>query len=175
MRLFVASTLMLLLRTGYAQTDTTGLPVHYDREKYAIRFPVDWELDTSGTMGTEFLLFSPVEDEQDRFRENVNLLVEDLYGQAIDLERYVYLSERQIMALATNVRMFESQTIKKGDSEYHHFIYSMRMGILDLKIEQYCFVRDGAAYVLTFTAETDRFDTFRPVGRSILDSFALKN
>lgn len=46
------------------------------------------------------------------------MLVEDLYGQEIDLERYAYFSEKQIMALLTNAEIFESQTIKKGGFKF---------------------------------------------------------
>lgn len=175
MKWFLTPMLLCLLGTVCAQTDTSSLTAGYAPENYHIRFPDTWELDTSGLMGTEFLVFSPVEDEYDRFRENVNFLIQDLHGSPVDLKTYAQLSERQIMDLATNVEMFESQTIEKGNSEYHHFIYSMTMGILNLKVEQYCFIANDTAYVLTFTAETDKFDAFRPVGVAILNSFALKN
>ncbi|MBK7681894.1 MAG: hypothetical protein IPJ26_05200 [Bacteroidetes bacterium] len=40
-------------------------------------------------MGTSFIIFSPLENDEDKFKENVNLLMQDLTGQNIDLDKYV--------------------------------------------------------------------------------------
>ena len=55
---------------------------------YSINYPGNWELNKSGQMGTSFILFSPLSSEQDQFKENVNLLIQDLTGYNLDLDKY---------------------------------------------------------------------------------------
>ena len=125
-------------------------------------------------MGTSFIVLSALESKDDQFRENVNLLIQDLKGQDIDLEKYTAISEHQIKTMVTNASLIESKTIKKDNGEFHKIIYSGDQGIHHLKFEQYYFIRDNKAYVLTFTAELSKFTTFEKIGETILNSFKLK-
>jgi hypothetical protein len=141
---------------------------------YSVQYPPAWELDQSRQMGTSFFLFSPLESEQDKFKENVNLLIQDLTGKNINLDKYTEISEGQIKTLATNSNLIESKRIKTEPDEYHKIIYSADQGIFHLKFEQYYWVIHDKAYVLTFTSEQNKFDSFRETGEKILNSFKLK-
>ncbi|MBC8172388.1 MAG: hypothetical protein H7X71_00660, partial [Chitinophagales bacterium] len=43
-------------------------------KNYSIQYPSTWELDQSGQMGTSFILFSSLEEKEDQFMENINLI-----------------------------------------------------------------------------------------------------
>ena len=73
-----------------------------DQLNYSIQYPPTWELNQSGQMGASFFLFSPLESDKDKFKENVNLLIQDLSGQNIDLNKYTEISEGQINTMVTN-------------------------------------------------------------------------
>lgn len=49
-------------------------------------------------MGTSLIILSPLESEKDTFRENVNLLIQDLTGLDIGLDQYTKISEDQMKA-----------------------------------------------------------------------------
>ena len=68
----------------------------FSQANYSIKYPATWELNQSGQMGTAFILFTPKESEKDDFRENINLLTQDLSGRNIDLSKYTEISESQI-------------------------------------------------------------------------------
>jgi hypothetical protein len=68
-----------------AQTESEWNSI--DDSKYFINYPSDWELNNSGLMGTSFILFSPVSSSQDNFRENINLLVQDLSQYDLNLDK----------------------------------------------------------------------------------------
>jgi hypothetical protein len=142
---------------------------------YSIQYPATWELNQSGQMGTSFIVFSPLQSEQDNFKENVNLIIQDLTGKNIDLNNYTEISEGQIKTLATNSTLIESKRIKLGSGEYHKIIYTADQGIFHLKFEQYYWVTNDKAHVLTFTSEQSMFDSFKETGERILNSFMLKN
>ena len=67
-----------------------------NEKNYSIQYPVNWELNKSGQMNTSFILFSELTSEKDQFKENVNLIIQDLTGYNIDFEQYVQISENQI-------------------------------------------------------------------------------
>src|SRR5437867_1047648 len=86
---------------GFSQSDTTSRWTRYAKESYQIRYPGSWTFDTSKMMGSEFFIFSPKENDNDKFSENVSLVIQDLKGQNIDLDKYAQISEGQIKSLAT--------------------------------------------------------------------------
>ena len=141
---------------------------------YSMQYPSTWELNQSGQMGTSLILFSPLENNEDQFRENVNLIIQDLTGQSIDLDKYSEISEEQVKTMITNSTLIESKRIKEGNDEYHRLIYTGDQGILRLTYEQYYWVENDKAYVLTLTCEQNKFSDFKDLGENILNSFSLK-
>jgi len=144
-----------------------------EESDFSIQYPKDWELNESGQMGTSFILFSSMENEQDQFRENVNLIVQDLQGRSVDLDAFTELSEKQVTTMMTNCTLHESKRMKKGSLKYHKLIYSAEQGAFRLKFEQRYWIENDKAYILTLTCEEGKFSNFKEVGEKILNSFAL--
>ncbi|MFY7787543.1 MAG: PsbP-related protein [Thermoflexibacteraceae bacterium] len=141
---------------------------------YSIQYPPDWELNQSGQMGTSFAIFSPLENDKDQFKENVNLLIQDLTAYKLNLNKYVEISEEQVEKMITNSALIESKRVKTEKGEYHKMIYTGEQGVFHLKFEQYFWIIDNKAFVLTFTSERDKFESFVAVGEKILNSFVVK-
>jgi len=146
-----------------------------DQPAYSIQYPSTWDLDQSGQMGTSFILFSPLESDTDKLKENVNLLIQDLSGLQIDLNDYVKISEGQIKTMITNVVLIESNRIKNDTVEYHEIVYSGDQGMFHLQFEQHYWVIDDKAFVLTFTSEKDKFNHSMKIVETILSSFIIKH
>jgi hypothetical protein len=155
-------------------SQTGGDWKEFDQTSYSVKYPSTWELDISGQKGTSFALFSPLESNKDKFQENVNLLVQDLTGQNVDLDRYTEISEAGIMTTFTNSTLLESKRIKDGNNEYQKIIFSGDKGIFHFQFEQYYWVMNDKAYVLTFTGEKAKFADYKTIGEEILNSFILK-
>ena len=66
---------------------TTAQWKSLNTESYSIQYPENWELVTSGQMNTSFVIFSELSSETDPFRENVNLIIQDLKGYHMDLDK----------------------------------------------------------------------------------------
>lgn len=143
------------------------------KDSFSIQYPDNWNLDETGQMGSTFILFSPLAAPSDPFRENVNLLIQDLTGYNLDLDRYVELSENQIKTMINDGRLIESTRINDKTLEYHKIIYQGNLNNRDLKFEQYYWVQEKKAYVLTLTCEKSEFDNYKLTGEKILNSFTL--
>lgn len=141
---------------------------------YSINYPDNWQLNKSGQMGTSFILFSPLSSEQDNFKENINLLIQDLTGHNLDLNRYVEISEGQIKTMITDGKIIESKKMTTKNLDYQKVIYTGKQGIFNLKFEQYFWVIADKAFILTFTCEESQFTNFQITGEKILNSFNLK-
>jgi len=145
-----------------------------NENSYTIQYPDSFDLDKSGMMRTSFVLLSKQTSANDLFRENVNLLVQDLNGQNINLEKYTEISENQIKKMLSNCKILESKNIEIADKKYHKIIYTGDQLNYKLKFEQYYFVDKFKAYVLTFTCEINQFENYREVGEKIMNSFKIK-
>jgi hypothetical protein len=142
--------------------------------EYSIKYLTTWELDQSGQMGSSFILFSSLESADDQFRDNINLLVQNLEGLNIDLDAFTSLSEEQIQSFGENAKLFESTRVKTKKVEYQKIIYASDMDVYKLKFEQYYFVQNEKAYILTFTAEQSKFDYYLALAEEMMNSFKLK-
>lgn len=143
-------------------------------DNYSISYPSDWELNKSGQMGSSFILFSPVESNQDIFRENINLLIQDLSNYNIDLDKFVEISKGQIKTMVKNGNLLKSERINTDSDEFHKVIYTGDQDIYKLKFQQYYWVKKQKAYILTLTCEKHQFDSYQKIGVEILNSFKLK-
>lgn len=145
-----------------------------ENKTFAIQYPSNWTLNNSGMMGTSFIIFSQLTSTKDSFRENVNLVIQNLNGQLINLDQYTDISVKQIKQIATNGHLIESKRIKNKEGEYQRMVYTGDQGTFKLKFIQYYWVKNGSAYVLTFTAEVSEFDRFKEEAEKSLNSFTLK-
>jgi hypothetical protein len=141
---------------------------------YTIQYPDNWDLDKSGQNGTSFLILSKLTSTGDKFRENVNLLIQDLSGKNITLDKYVEISEGQVKSMIKNGKILESKRLNSNKHEFHKMIYTGEQGMYSFKFEQYYWIKDNKVYILTFTCELNQFDSFKETGERILNSFKFK-
>jgi len=138
---------------------------------YAMQYPNDWELSRSGQMGTSFIVFSPLSSDQDQFRENINLIIQDLTGHQLNLDDYVEISENQLKTMITDCKIIKSERMKAEKADYQKVIFTGTQGIFHLKFEQYYWVVKDEAFVLTFTCEEDQFNKYQALGEHMMTSF----
>ncbi len=141
---------------------------------FTILYPATWQLDQSDVSQSSILFYSPLESSDDQFKENVNILIKDLSATYTDIKKFAEQSENQIKAMITNANILESNQVKLGKKTYHKIIYVGDFGPFHLKYEQYYYVEADKAYVLTFTSEQDKYESFKAIGEKILDSFTIK-
>jgi hypothetical protein len=185
--IFPAVVLLSCLVCGQTNINpATGNPIRIsnwkkiDRDNYSLRYPANWDLQQSENteagvnVSYLFAILSPLESKQDKFRENINLVIEDLNGQKIDLDGYARLSKVQIESNFQNAKVIEQKKIDNGSRKHYKVIFTWDYEIFHLKVEQYYWVVNGKAYVLTFTSEETKFSKFRGTGEKILNTFILK-
>ena len=155
---------LTIIENGWKSIDENG---------FSIQYPENWDMNKTEQMGVCLAFLSKQTSPQDKFRENVNVLIQDLSGKNIDLDKYVVISEEQIKTMITNATLLESKRLSKNGSEFQKVIYTGDEGIFKLKFEQYYLIKDDKAYIITLTCEIDQFDAYKKTGEKILNSFQL--
>lgn len=146
----------------------------FSDKNYSVQYPDTWVLYRAPKMGMSFVVLSQLTDPKDQFKENVNLLIQDLKGKNMDLKKYTELSEEQIATLVTNGKLIESKRRNENGSEFQKLIYTGDQGMYKLKFEQYYWVKNEKAFVLTLTCEASQFEKFKATGEKIMNSFKFK-
>lgn len=146
----------------------------FKKDNYELLYPETWSLDTTRKTAADFIISSPASSEKDEFKENLNLVVQDLKGLNFDLDNFTALSEQQIQSYLEESEVTVNERLNKNEQEYQHLIYTAKMGGRMLRFEQYYWIIDEKAYVLSFTAESDQFEEYADISKQILDSFIIK-
>jgi hypothetical protein len=170
MKISLTLTFITFAICAHAQTDTSNQKTSFTRDDYSVQYPKTWRLDTSKLMGTEFFILASLESETDKFSENVNLIIQDLGGQDVSLEMYKELTDKQLTEMLTDGKVFESAVVTTDKGSYYKAIYAMTQGKFRLKTTSICVIKDGKAYLGTFSSEFDKYDNYKKVGEEILDS-----
>lgn len=65
--------------------------------------------------------------------------------------------------------------VKKENQEYFKVTYTMIQMTLKLKITSICFIKNNKAYLVTLSAEFDKYEQYKKIGEDILNSFRFIN
>jgi len=174
--------LVLAISSSFAQ-DTTAIAnlvldetssvdwITHKTDDYTLSHPSDWNLDESKLMGTQFILFAPLKGAEDQFRENMNLIIEDVSSYGISLDDYIKISEKQLAQMITDMNPIKSERKEREGIPYQEVEYTGKQGVFDLHFIQHYIMVNGMMYVLTFTTEDKEFESYVADGKRILDSF----
>ncbi len=155
---------------GISQTNWEVL----SNDKYGITYPENWDLDDSGTMGSKFFIFSRLVSVADNFKENVNLITQDLSAYNVTLDQFVNMSTDQVIAIIKEGDIISSDRISKDGIEQHQLIYTGKQNDYTLRFEQRFWIVDKTAYILTFTSKLDDYEQYKEIGNKIIASFKMK-
>jgi len=126
-----------------------------------------------GNVGAAVTFLSPSDGPDDRFRESVNVLVQDLPFSMMTLRQYTDTSLSQATGQIPDFTLLSSNPTLLADREAQRVIYRGQQAGYDLEWEQVWLVDRGRAYVVTLTAELSRFATIHATAEAVIQSFAL--
>lgn len=175
MKIKITTLLLFFISTFlFAQEDWKT----FAKDNFSIQYPATWEYsDQKPQPNIQFVLMSEeASQNEDMFRENINLNTEDLNGQDVSLKDYAKAGLDQVFAQIPSAKMITNNDIKLGGENAKEIIWSANLGngIL-LKFKQVFLLKDGTAYVLTFTATETDYDKYIVDGEKILYSFKFTN
>lgn len=156
-----------------AQGSTKEDVQKYADKGFTISYPRHWKNETSGMLGTICFIYAPADDSTDKFRENVNVLIQDLKGMNIDLEKYKEITEKQLTNFFPNSKPEESIIKGEGDQRFYSLRYTMDKDGVTIKIISKCYIKDEKAFLATFGAESKRYELYKKIEEDCMNSFNL--
>ena len=139
---------------------------YLENEHYTIRYPQGWEVQKS-MEGVQFCILSGLSSSVDIFRENVNLVIEDLL-ESMTLEQYAKYAVNNMKQKYT---IADEKKYSVGGQVYYHFILKGKDGIL---LKQHYLVKGKRAYILTFAYDPAEKESIQTDGDKMMTSFSIK-
>lgn len=169
--------LVLLLACMYTACDEKPAyqpPLNWEKhENYALKFtvyyPPGWTLSNQGNPNLVFNISSPKVDEYDYIQENVNLIVQ-VVPEGTDAATYLAQLEQKATNQLVNIEKVSAEpTVFKGfdamASTYTAYVNEIRV-----KWNQYVWVVDRRAYLLTYSAEITQYEAYKDFANEIIKS-----
>jgi eukaryotic-like serine/threonine-protein kinase len=155
-----------LLLTLCCSNDTM---TYTDEEKgYSIAYKTDWE---KKDVDISIVFSSPKENEDDLFQEAVNVVVQDMSSMSMTLEQLTGHMEDYLEKASATIVKSEAATL--GGIPGHKLVVTGNQGEMELKMQQVYTVVENKAYIVTYTAEADKFDLFLKDAEKMIDSFKV--
>ena len=139
---------------------------------FQVKYPQLWSKQNRNDFFTEGILFlSPLENNADRFPESVSILVENL-SQDTSLAEYTKQSVAEIKQLSVlNVREAWSATL--GGHPARQIVYSGSENGTSVQRMQTWTIKNNRAYVVTYTAQPESYNSYLPTVEEIMKSLKL--
>lgn len=166
--------LMMILAVGWIYSKQYRL-LSYDNSRvgFSLKYPVTWSFGED-INGAAAIFYSPKENALDTFRENVNVVVQDLSVKPMDLEEYTKTAIIQMQAVfETNLQIIDSSPIMVANEPGHQFVFIGKGP--DGEIYYLCrwTVVGTSAYVLTYTGKSLGYPKHLAQARRIMKSFRI--
>lgn len=161
--------LITVVVTGCAEQFKTY--VNY-AQRIKIHYPVAWIMQEE-VMGAVVTFNSAQEGANDRFQENVSIIIQDLGEQKVTLKQYTEAVIGQLPRIMPGLNLIESKPIILSKNPAHKIICTAQQAEFRLKILQVWTIKDNRTYMLTFTAEEGKYPKFDKTVEKMLKTFKI--
>jgi serine/threonine-protein kinase len=181
--IFIMAIMILTVLSGCTggeegTTTTTPAPtvppnfVTYENSTYGIRImhPQEWEI-MENYMGTVVLFKASLEDASDMFQENLNVVVGDL-PEPMKLDEFTDANIDQIKSIFA-AEVVDSSSTTLANNPARKVIYNLKQGQYDLKLMQIYMLKGNKAYVITYTAEEDKYSDLLGTIQAMINTFEI--
>lgn len=146
----------------------------YSNKQYhfSLKAPSGWSVKEN-TAGAAVILLSPQQGSLDVFQENVNVVVQDLKMRPMALQEFSLTAINQLKAMYNNIEILKTDSIWLSGRNGTRLEYIVRAEI-HLHIIQVWTIKDKKAYMITFSADVDRYPQYATIADQVINSFSLQ-
>lgn len=137
---------------------------------YTIDVPEGWTIK-EGYTEADCSFLALQDNNQDTFLENINIMVADSPAKNYSAEKYTDFSIGYLPSVVENFELLERKKLPENAS---FIIYKGLKSGYQQTWKQYYYIIKEKMYILTFTAETPRFDEYIDKIQKNLDSFKVR-
>lgn len=160
----------VLLSTNSFAQDATSWET-YTTDAYEVKYPSTWDFNNSTSSTMDFLALCPLESDDDKMREYLNLVKEN--SNELSLDAYFESSKKMLEKTFPMLEIISTEDMKSNGLEMKRLTYTATFGEDVLYFAQVYTVHNNMAYVLTFNSEKDKFENFQDIEDTIFKSFKI--
>jgi hypothetical protein len=151
-------------------------PLGYENTQYgfALKYPAAWSF-AENQGGAAAIFYSPKENALDIFKENVNIVVQDISRNPMTLEKYTETAIAQMNAVfGTNLEILVSTQISVGKQPGHQFIFIGKGPDGNLRYQCRWTLAGTTAYQITYTAIASGYERHLAQAERVMNSFRIR-
>jgi hypothetical protein len=138
-----------------------------------VKYPASWTLKTTNEKAL-FMVTAPVENDNDLFNENINVIVRELPdgGKGVKMQDIADAVESKIPTAVDNFVLNYSKTIKWLGVDAREVSYggNTKSGGMAIAFIQRIAINKGRLVLATYTGEGGRIDVYKDVALKIISS-----
>lgn len=141
---------------------------------FSLKYPAAWAY-AENQGGAAVIFYAPAESGLDTFKENVNIVIQDISQSPRSLEEYTKIAIRQMQVVfEQNLEILESESTLIDGRAAHRFVFLGKSPQVDLRFMCLWTLVDMTAYQITYTAIDAKYDKYIGEVKSLVRSFKMK-
>ena len=172
--------IILLVAAGHCLVSAALPPVStynaYSNKSYnfQMKYPTAWDVE-EGVMGTAVFFLSPLSGPGDEFRENVNIIIEDVSAHpGLTADDYEAVSIDELARTITDFTVIERGRRIVSGRPARTLEFTGTQGMYQIRFLQVYAVSAGRAFVITYTAEDNQYQRYLPAITRMIDTLSLQ-
>lgn len=157
----------------YAKLTDAELTKYTDGQgRFSISYPTNWTLNKNPDNAV-IQITSPKEKDEDDFRQNINLQIEDMGDRTKTIEQYVKINMDAVKDLIKGYREVSSMYFNRNGGRVYEVVYKGKYGGIDyeIQIKQLFAISNNKAFILTYVSKEDERDVFETTANKIFNTF----
>jgi len=170
---YIITTFVIILSCLLGNCSSKDPDRYYSKkDDFSIKLPKEWE-NKEGFMSSSVISLSPLENSTDKFRENVNVVVEDM-PSGMELEEYFTKNVTNLAKFLADFHEFQRGTAYISEADAKWLIYSGKFGTIEVKNKVFFLVNGRRGYTITCSATPDGFARYKNKFEEIAQSFEFE-
>lgn len=139
------------------------------QSRFTISYPGNWSFNDKPENAV-IKITSPKENDNDEFRQNVNMQIGD-YSSTI--EDYVTTNMSEVKKLMKGYREVSAMYFNRNSVRAYEIIYKGTYGDMayEMQVKQLFVVTKGTAYILTYVSKENERDAYETTANKIFNTF----
>lgn len=141
----------------------------------SIKYPQKWQKSVTPDRITGNLAkFMPPAADTDTYPENINLIVRDLPENRQELKQFTNSYLDDIKQVYPNAEIIQQGKTELNNQPAYQVIYTTKDNENNIQRLQIWTVKNNKAYVITYTANIDKYSQYLDIARRMINSFEIE-
>ena len=142
---------------------------------FEVKYPNNWTV-APYTSGVNAVFYSPLDNALDKYKDNVNILVQDMnkLTEIYSLNKYTKKAIGQMKVIyKENFVLLDSQDITVDNTPGHEITFIGKNPGIDLKVKCVWAIKGTNVYLFTYSAVDSQYDKYIKKVDAMLRSFRI--